>query len=270
MRADLHLHTTNSDGSDSPEAVFMLAKEAGVDMISITDHDTTYGIQENKGFAEKHGVIYVPGVEISAFDPARGRRCHIVGLKAHDNYAPLNELLQGITKNRHEIATRQLNMLIDLGYDISESDFKSRRGAHGFYKQHIMSVLIEKGYCTAMYGDFYNKMFKNNGPLHIEMDYPPATLAVKLLREAGCIPILAHPTNYDNLPYLDELIEAGLIGIEVSYPNASQKQRAMLLELAKDKALFASAGSDYHGAYRGSSEGRGVGECTIELPPEWI
>lgn len=264
MKADLHLHTNNSDCSESPETVFKMAKKSKMDIISITDHDTVFGIEENKKLAEKYGIIYIPGVEISAYDKIRNKKCHIVGLLAHNRHKELNELLSYITHERHRISREQVKILIKLGYDISEEDFKTRRGAHGYFKQHIMTVLIERGYADSLYGDFFKKMFKNKGPLDISIDYPSAELAVKLLRDAGCIPILAHPNLYGNLPYLDDLISAGLLGIEVNYSSASPEEKIKLNKIAEEKGLYKSAGSDFHGIYRSPSKRTEVGQYYTE------
>jgi len=249
LKADLHVHTSYTDCSDTPEEVFRMAKNNGVTLISITDHDTMYGVEEHRVLAEKYGVQYIPGIEISAYDYKRNKSCHIIGLYVQSGFRALDDMIASTTKQRHSNGVKQVEKLIALGYDISLEDFKETRGIHGFYKQHIMEVLIKKGYASNIYGEFYCKMFKNSGPLEMRIAYPSHIDATRALRESGAIPILAHPTVYDNLDALKELVSSGLMGIEASYPSVTTKQSERIKELAMEHSLFLSAGSDYHGRY---------------------
>lgn len=255
MKADLHVHTNHTDGSDNPEEVFKKAKEMNVTTIAITDHDTLYGMDIHYKLAEKYSIEYIPGIEISAYDYKNNKKCHIVGLYVKEGYKPLDEMIEKITKARHENSFKQIEKLIELGYNIKFDDFKNKTGIHGIYKQHIMDVLIRKGYAKEIYGEFYEKMFKNNGPLQMTIPYPSHTEAVKILSEPGGIPILAHPTLYDNLDSLEELVDNGLKGIEVSYPYVTTENAKIIRKLALKYNLFLSGGSDYHGSYAASSNG---------------
>lgn len=255
IKADLHVHTNHTDCSDSPLEVFEKAKANGVTTIAITDHDTLYGVNIFTKLAKQFEIDYIPGIEISAYDYTRNTPCHIVGLNVRSGYKPLEDMIIEITKERHFNSNEQVKKLIALGYDISFADFEHKKGIHGIYKQHIMDVLIEKGYADEMYGDFYKTMFKNNGPLEMNINYPSHIKATRILAESGAIPILAHPTLYGNLVSVEELVENGLKGIEISYPAATQKDVQLIKQLAKNYWLYLSGGSDYHGRYAKDSNG---------------
>jgi predicted metal-dependent phosphoesterase TrpH len=249
MKADLHVHTSNTDCSHSPVAVFEMAKSMGVTAIAITDHDTLYGIQENKGTASKCGIEYIPGIEISAYDYENDVPCHIVGLYVKPGYKPLEDMISAVTKKRHEHSALQIQKLNDMGYKLKHEDFIGKSGIHGIYKQHIMHVLLEKGYTRQMFGSFYSRMFKKGGPLYMQINYPRHKDAVRVLAESGAFPILAHPTLYGNVSQVRKLMDNGLKGMEAWYPSASKSQTAELIKLCEENKLFPSAGSDYHGYY---------------------
>ncbi|OPL08858.1 MAG: hypothetical protein AVO33_08035 [delta proteobacterium ML8_F1] len=263
MKGDFHIHTSNSDCSMSPGEVFALARARGITHLSITDHDTVYGIKAHQKLAGTFDLHYIPGIEISAYDYDRQIPCHIVGLYVHDRDEALNAMIRKTTEQRHENSIRQIQRLIALGYDISFSDFENKRGIHGIYKQHIMDVLIEKGYATEFYGDFYQKMFKNKGPLDLAIEYPSHTEAVRVLKAMGAIPILAHPTLYGNLESVPELVEAGLLAVETCYPSLQEEDRPTVMELVQTYGLASSGGSDFHGAYAKESNAA-LGTCYIE------
>lgn len=255
MKADFHVHTNNTDCSDTPEQVFQLAKENGVELLAITEHDTLIGREEYSTLAKQYQLTYVPGVEVSAYDYGRKRPCHIVGLYVETGCRILETMIDHVSKARQANSEQQINILAELGYNVSIGDLIDLRKGKAIYKQHIMEVLINKGYADDYYGDFYNKMFKNNGPLQMQIDYPSHIDAVKALKKAGAIPVLAHPTLYGNLEAVMELCQAGLEAIEVNYPGVTHKEQLLIQEIARDNQLRLSGGSDYHGRYAGHSTG---------------
>jgi predicted metal-dependent phosphoesterase TrpH len=232
-----------------------MAKAKDVDVISITDHDTLYGIDANKALAAKYDISYIPGIEISAYDYKNSRPCHLVGLNVKSGYKPLEDMIESTTKQRHENSNSQIKKLIDLGYDISFDDFSEKRGAHGIYKQHIMHVLLEKGIVNNLFSNFYKTMFKNGGPLEMHIEYPSHVEAVRVLAESGASAILAHPTLYDNTEEIPLLKDNGLMGIEASYPSLKDEDKKALLDIGEKYDLFLSAGSDYHGFYGSDTNG---------------
>lgn len=263
MKADFHIHTNISDGSDTQEQVFLMAKEQGLTHIAITDHDTFAGVELNQKLANQYQITYIPGLELSAYDYQEHRKCHIVGLYVKPGHKPLDEMIEYITKERHAHSNKQVELLMEMGYKISFKDFENNRGYHGIYKQHIMEVLMKRGYARGYYDAFYRKMFKNKGPLEMEIEYPSCEEAVKAIADSGGIPILAHPTSYKNLNTVASLVKHGLQGIEASYPSMLPSDRIVLEELADKYGLVLSAGSDYHGRYAERTGGF-VGSHTVD------
>ena len=264
MKADFHIHSNYSDGYDSPEDIFKKASLRGIDLISITDHDILEGTELFNYLARHYNIKHINGMEISAYDYTNNSPCHIIGINIKEYTNNLKAMNQDVLIQRHETSKKQIKKLGEMGYDIKYEEVISFRGSKVIYKQHIMDVLIKKGYAKGYYDEFYKKMFKNKGPLDMRIEYPSSVEAVKLLNEAGAISILAHPTLYNNLNHIEELIKAGIKGIEYEYPFATQNDKEIIKNIAIENNLFLSGGSDYHGEYGGSSNSE-IGNNTFEL-----
>lgn len=260
MKADLHMHSTNSDGSFTIREIFEEAKRLKLDAIAITDHDTLAFVEENHALAKEYDFRYIHGLEISAQDKSTGRKCHIVGLSPRLECKELLDFISDISNQRHENSLYQLDEINKLGFDISIEELRNVGYSSVLYKQHIMRVLVNKGHAKSLYGEFYEEYFKKNKAISRDIDYPSAIEAVKLIKKAGGIAILAHPSQYDNLNILDELIEAGLDGIETRYSLVNEEYSLELDELAKSKNLLISGGSDFHGLNSDSSKVCNIGD----------
>jgi len=248
MNVDFHIHSTNSDGSDTPEEIFKRAKEKNIKFISITDHDTLDGIKENKILAKKYNINYIPGLEVSAYDYPNNRKCHIVGLYVEKGCDFLDNMIEKTSFLRHQTSVKQIMKLSELGYDIDFKEIIEERKSKVIFKQHIMKSLIKKGYAHNIYGEFYKKMFKNNGPLDIKIQYPSHIEAIKAVKKSGGLPILAHPTQYENLINIKNMVNSGLAGIEWDYPSVSEEEKKIIASVGEKYKLLLSSGSDYHGS----------------------
>jgi phosphoribosyl 1,2-cyclic phosphate 1,2-diphosphodiesterase len=249
MIADLHVHTSHTDCSEDPVSVFRMAKENGVTHLAITDHDTLYGIDDNRRIAEKTGIVYIPGIEISAYDQLNKKKCHIIGLFVKEGHGALEKVIDEIAAKRNENSMWQIKKLSQMGYDINEDDFVEKKAVHGIYKQHIMRVLLDKGIVDEMFGEFYHKIFGSKGLLNKEISYPSHTMVVRILRDAGAFPVLVHPTVSGNMENIKQLVINGLQGIEINYPSVTTKVQKQILEKSGEYKLFLSGGSDFHGLY---------------------
>ncbi len=166
-KADLHLHSTYSDGSYTIAELFREAKEKGMDMIVVTNHDTTKGWEESQRMGRQLNMETVPGIEISAFDYETGRKAHILGYgmtgKAH-----LDRLLLPFLKERMENNLQKLKILKELGYQIEEEAILKK--AEGpLYKQHMLSYLKDTNQTDAIFGEVYKTIFKNHGPCDFDV-----------------------------------------------------------------------------------------------------
>jgi len=259
---DLHVHTKISDNSLSTSEVIRLAKEKGLTHLAITDHDTTKGLPEAINLAQEIGIGIVPGIELSAYDFRRNKRVHILGLYIEPGHPSLDQLCTPLLQSRYQAAQVMVQRIISAGYDISWEDVQNYKGETGIFKQHIMHVLLDKGYCESIYCDLYKKLFQrgntseSQGIAYIQLEYIDVQAAIRAVRKAGGIAVLAHPGQLNNFDGIDEWVELGLAGIEVFHPTHNEDHRQTSLRYAQKHNLIMTGGSDFHGFY---------GEKPVEL-----
>lgn len=242
LKADLHIHSTISDGSDTIEVIIEKAIANGLDLIAITDHDTLshqYKIPNTKE------IKVMAGIEISAIDHDTKTKAHILGYGIQD--AKLVEALtHPLLQKRHENLMRQIELLNRQGYEIDVHGLRKADGKY-IYKQHMMEHLQKTGQVKEMFGEFYNTVFKNGGICDFDIDYIDVLEAVEVITTAGGKAVLAHPGQQQNFYLIEKLIPFGLCGLEYNHPENSYEDRKILLEYAKKHQLFLTGGSDYHG-----------------------
>lgn len=250
LPADLHCHTRLSDGSLGIEDLILLARRSGIHTIAITDHDCLAGTVRGKIIGERHEVNVIPGVELSSFDSVHGKKVHILCYLAENP-----DRLEGLCK-RNSIARRKASQLMMVKaaqrYPLSsELVIKCAAGSTNIYKQHILHALMECGYTTGIFGDLYHKLFSKDSEdnILVEPSFPEPLSVLEAVHEAGGIAVLAHPGFYNNFDIIDELIAAGLDGIEVWHPKNNEEQTEELMRICGKKGLLMTGGSDFHGMY---------------------
>lgn len=249
MKADLHMHSTWSDGSMKVKEIVKTAKRAGLSVISITDHDSLQGQSEVKKYGEKYGVEIIPGLEISSYNPKTGRKVHILGYHIQQEDM-VNKRLYPFLQERHQATMKALHIIMEKGYPIEEDDVTCRVGCGDImYRQHIMHALMERGYTNSIYGELYQHLFGKDGIAKVTSSYIPVKEAVGLVLEAGGIPVLAHPFQYDSFDLLPELKSYGLQGVEYKHHTQTKERENKVLQAAKELELFVTGGSDCHGMY---------------------
>lgn len=259
IKADLHIHTDISDGSFTTEEVIKLAKEKGLTHIAITNHDTVKGLEEAIEIGKKYEVVVIPGVEISAYDYKRNRKVHMLGYYIDLDGKNITKLCQRLLNDRNEMTLKQTNIIKDLGYDISEEEVKFYGKNSGIsYKQHIMQVLIDKGYTNEIYPPLYKELFKNNGPCEMEVEYIDVYDAMEAIIKDNGIPVLAHPGQLKSYELLEELANKGLVGVEKYHMSHKEEDVKRVEELANKFNLITTGGSDFHGSY---DKKRKIGCC---------
>jgi predicted metal-dependent phosphoesterase TrpH len=239
---DLHNHTTYSDGMLTPQELVEKAINSGVRALGITDHDTLGGWQEAQKAAEETELEIVPGIELSTV--YNGRSLHILGYypDAEKLIPPLQERIAG----RYRRATQMIEKLAELGYSI---ELPERLGEMAPGRPHIARALMEAGYVKSPQSAF-DKWLGEGKPAYVQYEKFSAQDGIKLLRECSAVPVWAHPYLFRGgvvEEVLPELVEAGLMGIEVDHPCHSVKQRLKLGQLAREYGLLRTGGSDYHG-----------------------
>jgi predicted metal-dependent phosphoesterase TrpH len=252
MKADLHIHSTVSDGSWTIPEIISRAKARGLDVIAITDHDTFSHLAQ---LPENPGIRLVPGLEISAADPGSGLRAHILGYNIQAP-AAVSALTQPLLEARHKNTLRQIEILRAHGYELDPGKLKAADGKY-LYKAHIMDYLVDTGQAEEMYGEFYRRIFRNGGICHFDIEYIDAFKAVRAVREAGGQAVLAHPGQQQNFHLIPGLVRSGLNGLELNHPANREKDRDVLREYADRFRLFLTGGSDFHGKYERPSVGIG-------------
>lgn len=264
---DLHLHSTFSDGTCTPEELVRQAKELDVHGIALTDHDTTKGVSVFMQAGETYGVTTVSGVEISA-DYAPGTM-HILGYFMDPDHIPLNEHLQWIREGREERNREIHARLKRFGMDIPWSAITRYAGDDVVGRPHFAQALVAAGYARDT-KDAFRKYLARGRPAYTERRRLNPEVCIAIITQAGGVPVLAHPATLSigGLELKDlvrDLVRAGLQGIELYYPEHTQEMRKRFRQLAETFDLVATGGSDYHGMLSPDIViGRGFGNLAVE------
>ncbi|MBU0687185.1 MAG: PHP domain-containing protein [Candidatus Margulisbacteria bacterium] len=251
MAADLHIHTTCSDGTYTPEQIIKVAKKVGLKTVAITDHDTTAGLAEALTASAKMGVTVIPGIEFTS--ETSELEVHILAYFMDYNNPELLAILEKLRNARKDRIYKITDKLKDLGVRIKAREVirEARGGCPG--RPHVARVLIKEGFCKN-FREAFSKYLAFGGPAYVGHYKLTPQDTVKIIRQAKGIPALAHPGGFarnkqeeqiDKL--IPELVEAGLLGIEALYPTHTQKQTEHFLQLTKQYNLLATGGSDFHG-----------------------
>ena len=244
MKADLHIHSTVSDGSDTIEQIIDTAKIRGLDVIAITEHDTMSHIEQIPIETE---IKIITGVEISAIHKGTGMRAHVLGYKIKKPQV-ITALTQPLIEARNKNSEKQAAVLKELGMRI-DMDKLARADGKYLYKQHIMDWLVQTGQAKDMFGEFYHSVFKNGGVCDFDIRYIDVFEAVRAIKEAGGLAVLAHPAQQRILWLVPELVKHRLDGIELNHHTCDRKSKKTILEFANKYGLFLTGGSDHHGKY---------------------
>lgn len=256
-RFDLHIHTTASDGTDSPEAVVALAAEKGFSIIAITDHDTMRGVPEAIAAGEKYGVRVIGGVEISAGGQTE---VHVLGYGVRD----VERLEQTLTLMRDKRAERMAGMvekLRALGVDVTLDEVTALSGG-SVGRSHLARVLIDKGVVRDV-REAFAKYLSPGKPAYVEREKLGVQQVVRLIADCGGLPVIAHPgqnrgESYWGRERFHALKAYGLRGIEVYHMAHGAAQAAAFERIARAENLLVTGGSDYHGKVKNVGIGDGM------------
>jgi len=251
MPADLHIHTSFSDGLLSPEDVVNKAHEAGLTIIAITDHDTVDGLPRAMAEGSRIGIKVIPGIEFTTDLP--GTEVHILGYYIDYKADWLLELLKRIRNDRINRIYKIVEKLKKLGINVDVNEIlklaclpAGRVDIGSVGRPHIARVLLQKGIVNSIQ-EAFNKYLDYNAPAYVPHFKLTPSEAVRTVRRAGGIPVYAHPAVSKKDDIIPELIKEGLAGIEVYYSKHSDSQVKHYLSLAKKYGLLFTGGSDFHG-----------------------
>lgn len=265
-RIDLHLHTRYSDGSLTPAEVVDLAHQAEVTAVAITDHDIVDGIPHAMEAAETLGIEVIPGVELSS--RFNEQELHVLGYFFNWQDPTFRDHLARQRRSRQIRNPQTIERLKALGLELSEDEVKAKAGSDSIGRPHIAQVLIDKGYVRDT-RDAFERYLKQGAPAYVPRTLADTRDVITWIRNAGGVPVLAHPTwtrcQGESLYRLCACLkEAGLLGLEVFYSSHNRRQTSQYLELAKQLDLLITGGSDFHGAANPAIQvGRGKGNLKV-------
>ena len=264
---DLHTHSNFSDGTDSPAQLINKALAAGITTIALTDHDSVAGIAQAQS-ALRPGISLVAGAEISC-QTDDGISVHMLGLLFDLEDKDLISTMEKTRENRHGRMQRIIERLNEAGIEISIQDVLAElaQGAT-LGRPHLADALIKKGVVNSR-DEAFSQMLHNKSKFYVAHYSPKPVEAIKLIKAAGGVAIIAHPMASHrgrtiSIETFGDLIEAGLDAIEVDHRDHSPDEKNALIQLARDNNLVMTGASDYHG----NGKLNLLGEYTTD-PAQW-
>lgn len=248
FRADLHCHTTCSDGSDDPVVLLRLAKQMGLKGLSITDHDTTDAYTPALfADAEKLGIRLLPGIEISSeLDDVA---VHILGYDYDLHASELKEFLVQMQKRRGERNRAILKKLAQRNMPIEEEELKAFATNRTIGRPHIAQLMVKKGYVRTT-RDAFDHYLREGGLCYSPgIKYSPRE-AIDQIHKAHGKAVLAHPHFFKKGSFLRKLLDLPFDGLECYYSRLAKVLELPWLKIAKERGLIPTGGSDYHGALK--------------------
>ncbi len=264
MRADLHTHSTVSDGTDAPAELMRRAREAGLDAVALTDHDTFDGHAEARAAAAELGLAFIGGMEMST--EVNGHSVHLLMYGGRADDPALGAELARVRQARLDRLPAMLRKLAGLGMPLAASDVATfADDASSLGRPHVADALVAAGY-VADRDEAFARWLGDDKPAYVDRYATPLERAIGLIRGAAGVAVVAHPWSRGrrhDLPesYLTRLVtEHGLDGFECDHPDHLPAERATLHALAAQLGVLATGSSDHHGA--GKKAGYALGACT--------
>ncbi|MFT4261843.1 MAG: PHP domain-containing protein [Nocardioides sp.] len=252
MRIDLHTHSRVSDGTDTPTELIHAARDAGLDVVALTDHDTTDGWAEAATAAEEAGIGLVPGIELSTRHGRRG--VHLLGYLLDPAYPPLAEELDRILGGRGGRVAQMVSRLNELGLAIEVDDVSAASvDAVSTGRPHVADALVRLGH-VADRDEAFSRYLSWGRPAYVGHYAPDLIETIGLVTSAGGVAVIAHPWGRSSEAYrlreadLAELQAAGLVGIEADHQDHDGPMRDALRAMARNLGLIVTGSSDYHGS----------------------
>ena len=243
--ADLHMHTYYSDGTSSPAEVVAEAVRAGLVCISITDHDTVEGIVPTREAAKTVNLEVISGIELSS--EIDGKDVHILGYCIDETHKTLLEIIKEAQGARVARMHKMIEKLKEMGVNnIQFEEVSQLTQSKSLGRPHLAALLKQKGWVSDI-AQAFNKYLGEGCPAYVPKYKLTPYEAIALIRKIGGVAVLAHPmiTNKDEL--IRSLVEGGLQGLEVYYPNCPTVTCEYYAKLAQKYKLIATGGSDAHG-----------------------
>jgi predicted metal-dependent phosphoesterase TrpH len=247
---DLHTHSLASDGTDTPGELINKAHARGISVLGLMDHDTVAGWDEAISYL-RPGMSLVLGSEISC-QTLDGTSVHMLGMLFDRENTALAEVLSTTRDNRLTRMNRIIARLNEAGFEISIEDVQAQLAPGATLgRPHLADALIAKK-IVASRDEAFAQLLHNNSKYYISHYSPTPEDAIKLIKEAGGVAVIAHPLaslrgRTVSIDSFKSMVEAGLDGIEISHRDQSEEERQLLREVVAQYDIIATGSSDYHG-----------------------
>ncbi len=242
--ADLHIHSTFSDGALTPAEIVREALKTGLKAIGITDHDSVDGLEIAKIEGNNHGIEVVGGVEMSV--STMGLDVHLLGYFVDPDGNELRGYLEFFKETRLRRAHRIVKRLNELGVDLNLDTVLGIGGEGTIGRMHIAKALVQEKLCSSI-DDAFSRYLRDGGPAFVEKYRMSAEKAIRVIHKAGGVAILAHPGFYGNEELMNHLFDVGLNGLEVYNPKHTGVQIRRFQQIVREHNGVGSGGSDFHG-----------------------
>ncbi|HET9333236.1 MAG TPA: PHP domain-containing protein [Gemmatimonadota bacterium] len=243
MPIDLHSHTTVSDGALSPAELVILARDRGLSVLAITDHDATDAIETARRAAPS-GLEILAGAELTVH--VANREAHILAYGIDHQAPALRAALAELALRREERAREIVNRLVGLGIEVAFTDVLAASGGGTIARPHVARALVDRGHASSL-DEAFRRWLGRHGPAFVPKQALPPRVAFDLVKAAGGVSALAHPGTFRRDDLIPVLVEAGLEGLEVRHTEHSAARTRHYEALARDLALLPTGGSDFHG-----------------------
>mgnify|MGYP000949383284 FL=1 len=262
LPVDLHLHTMFSDGVLTPEELVVRCREASVQVIAVTDHDTVAGLPRAAAEARRQGIRLIEGVELSI--EYQGQDIHVLGYGVSAGHGAFAAMLGELERAREERLHGMLGRLSGLGLPLTAEEVRSRALGRVIGRPHVAEALLARGWIEN-YNDAFRYYIGAGCPAYLPNRTLAPENAIAVIRAAGGVPVLAHPGAYaDWSAVLDRFVQAGALGIEVHHPRHDPDLAQTMAEEARRRGLIPTGGSDFHGGGRGDAS-PGTWGVTVEV-----
>ncbi|MFB6278177.1 MAG: PHP domain-containing protein [Salinibacter sp.] len=263
--ADLHTHTHCSDGVLAPDALVQRAAERGVQVLAVTDHDTTAGLEDAHAAARDHGIHLVNGVELSVEVDAQS--IHLLGYGFDPTHEAMTDYLAAFSRRRRERLDQMIHRLAETGIQVEAERVEHHVEASvAPGRPHLARALVDGGHVDG-YQAAFEQYLGRDQPGYVPAPTQPAAEAIEALHAAGGVAVLAHPGQWTSSETLRRLCEWGLDGVECRSPSHPEYLVDYYRKTCRSRNLLATGGSDFHGGTDRDDEAPGavgLGEASWE------
>lgn len=260
-RAEIHSHSTASDGVLSPSRLAKICHERGIEIWSLTDHDNCYGCAEAKQAADELGIEFIPGIEVSAYEEGS---VHVLGYGVDFEGETIESYAARRTEARGERMSAMIERLAKLGVQIDLEAVERVADGGILGRPHLARALVEAGRVSNIQQAF-DRWLHTGGPAHVAVQWPSVPDAIDIIHRAGGLAVLAHPGQYGRDERIGAWVEAGLDGIEIIHPKHGKAAERRYEEIAESHGVLKTASSDFHGT---GKRMRHFG--SVPFPTSWL